>query len=347
MTAETPTIGGLYGSVTVVTPWQALTSHVDLAQVSQTSEMWNQKSHLEKFIDRASLYSLSISDSRLHIMVSDTPYAQRHAMLLLEDDLMMNSLDWKHGCIIHEQNEETRSLYFLSVLKTLEHFRRVEGSGSVVVFTENTTREVTHTGMRLPRSVRLIHGHVTSFQLEAFNQYGYVPEVDVSGFSEEIENWEQIHPMFLSGLNEYFPRSSGFIKREQVLPPGYFMDVHYTGATLENARDLANLLKTHHTAYTHVVGHISSVKPQPSYRTYIELLAKDVMRIGYSPILLSHAGSINAAGIFMNRVTDANFPIGEKRASESVLFQHIGKSIYEELSQKGIASHVLRSGYPY
>ena len=351
----TERIGVFRGRYVTASPWQPLTYDRVGRGVAKTAQEWNQPEHLAAFIDRTSLFTLRLQDTRLHFTVSDTPYSDKHIMLVLENDRMIGKKKWDEGLIIHDQSRADRLLYWSSAITTLDSFtKKLNGGGDAIVFTENTCSVVTSDKHRVPRSIGLIHGHVTRFSQSQMMELGYTPDGDVAGLQDEIKLWNEVEESLLYRINSELESKTGrsFRRRESELPTGYYTELDYKGPSIPAVETIDHLLTNHHQIYSTAINEIvnsEQVKPQPSYRTYIEHNPIDnTLRVGISPILISHSGCITASGIFTERLHDPNYPIEKRRRDDAdQLVRQIGNQVYNSMTDAGYQAEVLRDNYPY
>src|SRR5690606_24937004 len=113
-----------------------------------------------------------------------------------------HSRKWDAGRIIHEQSPTARDVYWLSVLTTLDHaVKEADGSGDLVFFAENTCHLVTNDQVRLPRSIGLVHGHVTRFPGDHINK-DFEPLVRDPGLAREVASWNRLGPELIPAINK-------------------------------------------------------------------------------------------------------------------------------------------------
>lgn len=354
MTTIGQQLGSLYGEVNVRTSFQHLSHEKQIDQVTSVAKKWNRPDYLIKFINRTSLLSLGLEGERLHFTVTDTPSSEtRHVMIVQENNQTINRPDWREGAIIHNQNSVAKTLYWSAVLKTLEHAaEEAVESGDLVVFVENTCSQVTNNKNRVPRSIGLVHGHITRFPRQLQEQ-DYSPLVKHNFLVQEVAAWKRIEESFLAKLNKHCRKSNVvFAKRKSTLPPGYMANISDDSrVTLKTAQKVSRTLTDHHAAYRSSIGAVSDVfngqfKPQPSYRTYLEIVDGRV-KLSISPILVSHAGSITAAGIFTNRIKDETYPINRRRRKDSEFVKRVGDEMIREFKVANKELKVLRNGYSH
>ena len=353
MKKEISPIGHIRGSIRTLTSERWLNPKRVDGGVAETTRVWNQPEHLREFIDRTSIFAIDQQGTRIHFTVSDTPMSEKHIMLVMENKEMIERKSWDEGLIIHDQKKEIRDIYWLSALKALDFFtEKINGGGDSVVFTENTSCKVSSSENRLPRSIGLIHSHITCFPKDLINK-GYNDEVYLEAVQDEISAWENIADSFIGELNSKTlgKNTPAFSRREHTFPPGYKLEINYNQSAFTTSQKISSILNKHHRVYKEsVVNQISNnsrIKPQPSYRTYIEIMRNDKIKISISPILLSHLGSITASGIFTERVYDPNYPIIQRRKHDEEFIREIGYSVYTDLEKNKYDVEILRDKYPY
>jgi len=325
-------IGNYRGCVMTPTPWKPLTVDRIGGDVAVTAREWNSPDHIHKFLERTSVGKVMTTDGdRLDFTVSDTPYSDRHLMLVLSSEKMIHRPQWNEGLIIHKCSPGDRQMYWLAVVESLSVIQGEADPGDLVMFSENTCCKVTDETDRLPRSIGLVHGHITRFREEDLQErLGY--SSSPGGLEEERVQWGRISASFVTSLNRQIsfhqPGAAEFKVRSDLLPHGYFAKIDVANlSNVEAARALSHLLKTHHETYAQIVQMENVTKPQPSYRTYVQLGEDNCLFVSISPVLTSHAGSVNAADIDLRRMQKPDMDMASRRYRDAKLFRPIVEAV--------------------
>jgi hypothetical protein len=231
--------------------------------------------------------------------------------------------------VIYDYPSETQDAYWQFVLGSMTALRdNSPVEGMRVIASENCIREYSG-NHRTSRTIALPHIHVTGI-VESNIQ----PEtVFVPSLHEPLSREQRLTQKFGKHVADKVQRRLPDEIQEQIqlssrdVPPyGYSFVV---GGSIEemakNPALFARIMQTHHQAYASVARPLekllrkklpknegTTLIPSPSYRLYLED-SNNRMHVTISPEFLSHAGSMEAAGVLLDRR-----PTYPKRYNEEV-----------------------------
>ncbi len=258
------------------------------------------------------------SGSKISLLRPTGPYSPEALMVVAKGpDSLSKTVPFLDTEIVATQTIydlpiDAQTEYFKTIFGGLHamHMRsREDGTQDPYIFaTENNISTVTSPKVRTSRSVALPHTQIVRFHR------GMIAESDGPSFphlkaERKILETTNFFSECASGIHERL-LATGLIHSDMSTsdksPYGYGFSL----SPEASASDIQVVMSTHHEAYSEMAQdvlsrlpqrHVDRMVPQPSYRTYFSLGEDLAPRVFMSPVVRSHAGVIESAGIEFSR----------------------------------------------
>lgn len=277
--------------------------------IEETVRQWNLLENMLAFLQRGTVFSIELPYGySLKVMVSDAPYSDHNFMVAMVHEKDYINTDNNKAAIVHEAPNEISEIYWRCCLQLMGYFYKNSNEFGIDEFfvIENTCSEVSGK-MRIPRSIKAIHAQVGAFARNTLAEVE--PEkLYQDGLTDERDLWKSIGPNFVKSINAHCPHQ--FELNTNNFPQGYNLSFEIDpNCNLDTyAVKVNDVLREHHAAYASAVNeftqNIDNARPQPSYVTYITVRNGNLV-ITISPVIVSYAGGLDAAGIITARTPDA------------------------------------------
>jgi len=338
------------GRISIPVSSHGINTHSELKDVVERTRLINSEEWLENIYENEACGSyISPTGTRFGFIRPVAPYADWDLMPMVFPKKVESTLKTEE---IYDYSAVDQLIYWQILTTGLSEATKVMAQQEPqrphrVFATQNSNHFLSNENHRGARSIHLIHARILGFYLDNIVAAG---ETNANGqplpFGIPEHLWQEwgllrgAETRIVEGIkkrmNPDFLRHCSFAVREA--PPfGHSLIIagpkNGDYSQFDWLQRVQLIAADHYQAYTKfcesgdlakTLGADNIKFPQPSFRLYVSL-QNNTLELIHSPIVLSHAGPIEAAGIILHRNEEVLEPerLAEKTAHENLLYEAI------------------------